>query len=65
MTTVYYEPNKYIKEKYMNYSISDDISFNFLKPYELPFMRLKVFQYVYKDNEISDWTTYLKSDAEF
>ena len=64
MTTVYYEPSKYIKEKYMNYSISDDISFNFLKPYELPFMRLKVFQYVVKDGEIQDWTTYLKSDAE-
>lgn len=64
MTTVYYEPSKYIKEKYMNYSISDDISFNFLKPYELPFMRLKVFQYVVKDGEIQDWTTYLKSDAD-
>lgn len=64
MTTVYYEPSKYIKEKYMNYSISDDISFKFMKPYELPFMRLKVFQYVIKGGEIQDWTTYLTSDAE-
>lgn len=64
MTTVYYEPSKYIKEKYMNYSISDDISFNFMKPYELPFMNLKVFQYIVKDGEIQDWTTYLTSDAD-
>ena len=48
----------------MNYSISDDISFNFMKPYELPFMNLKVFQYVIKDGEIQDWTTYLTSDAD-
>ena len=65
MVDIYYTPSDFVKETYHNYSIGNDIKLTFVKNYELPYYRLKVFEFtMHKDGTISDVKTYIKSDTE-